>query len=158
MLKAYSSTDLQICLFQSHVLGTQWLFEIKVKLPFFFRLILIMTGNVHFSKRVILQICHLKARGMKDVDIAKKSECRWASIYRILSKGYNFETKLRSGRPKKQLNDNTEIFRLVSTQNWSISREVTVPVSKSTMHRRLQVSKLLNYRKNTLYIKLDKTA
>ncbi len=59
--------------------------------------------------------------------------------------------KSRSRRQKKTTKrQDREIFRLVSTQKLSvrsISKEVTVPVSKSTMHRRLQVSKLLAYRK-----------
>ena len=72
-------------------------------------------------------------------------------IYGVLSKRDNFETKLRSGRPKKSIKrQDIEILRLVSIQSQSIrsiSREVTVPVWKSTVHRELQVSKLLSYRK-----------
>lgn len=59
--------------------------------------------------------------------------------------------KSRTGRLKKTTKrQDREIFRLASSQNLSvrsISREVTIPVSKSTVHRRLQVSKLLAYRK-----------
>lgn len=119
-----------------------------------------MPRNVQFSKTEILQIYRLKARGMKVVDIARKIGRSRAGIYRILSKGDNFETKSRSGRPKKTTKrQDREIFRLVSTQNLSvrsISREVTVPVSKSTVHRRLQVSKLLAYRKMRRSPKLTK--
>jgi transposase len=104
-----------------------------------------MPLNVQFSKREVLQIYRLKALGMKVVDIARKIGRSKSGIYRILSKGDNFETKPRSGRPRKTTKrQDREIFRLVSTQNLSvrsISREVTVPVSKSTVHRRLQVSK-----------------
>ena len=138
MLKAYSSTDPKIRIFQGHVLVMQQFFEIKAKLPFFFRLILKMPSNLHFSKSEILQIYHLKACGLKVVDIARKTRDSRAGIYQILSKGNNFKTKLCSGQPKKASKwQNREIFRLVSTQNLpvqSISREVIVSVSKSTVH------------------------
>ncbi len=110
-----------------------------------------MPRNVLFSKTEILQIYRLKDHGMRVVDIARLIERSKAGIYRILSKGDNFVTKSCSGRPKKTTKrQDREIFRLVSTQNLSvrsISKEVTVPVSKFTVHRRLQVSKLLAYRK-----------
>jgi transposase len=91
-----------------------------------------MPRNVQFFKPEILQIYCLKAHGMKVVDIARKLESSRAGIYRILSKGDNFETKSRSGRPKKTTKrQDREIVRLASTQNLSvlsISDEVTVPV------------------------------
>ena len=58
----------------------------------------------------ILQIYHLKAHGMKVLDNVRKTGRSRASIYRILSKGDNFEAELRSGRPKKQLSGKTERF------------------------------------------------
>ena len=101
-----------------------------------------MLRNVHFSKSEILQIYHLKIRGMKVVDIARKTGRSRADIYRILSKDDNFEKKITFWEPKKTTKrQDREIFKLVSTQNLSvrsISREVTVPISKSTVHRRLQ--------------------
>ena len=110
-----------------------------------------MPLNVQFSKNEILQIYRLKARGMKVVDIAKRIGRSRAGIYRILSKGDNFETKTRSGRPKKTTKrQDRDIVRLASTQNLSvrsISREVAIPVAKSTVHRRLQANKSLAYRK-----------
>lgn len=110
-----------------------------------------MPLNVQFSKNEILQIYRLKARGMKVVDIAKGIGRSRAGIYKILSKGDNFQTKTRSGRPRKTTKrQDRDIFRLASTQNLSvrsISREVPIPVSKSTVHRRLQANKSLVYRK-----------
>ena len=41
---------------------------------------------MHFSKSEILNIYDLKARGLKDVDIAGKTGRNRAGIYRILSK------------------------------------------------------------------------
>ena len=88
---------------------------------------------------------------MKVVDIAKRIGRSRAGIYRILLKGDNFETKTRSGRPKKTTKrQDRDIVRLASTQNLSvrsISREVAIPVAKSTVHRRLQANKSLSYRK-----------
>ncbi len=51
-----------------------------------------MPRNVQFSKTEILQIYLLKAHGMGVVDIARLIEHSKAGIYRILSKGDNFET------------------------------------------------------------------
>ena len=109
-----------------------------------------MPRNVHFSKSKILHINHLKARGLKIVGIARKTGLKRAGFYQILSKSDNFETWLRPGWSKKTTKrQDRKIFGIVSTPNLSvrsISREVIVPVSKSAVHRRLQVSKLLNYR------------
>ena len=106
---------------------------------------------MRFSKSEILQIYHLKARGMKDVDIERKTGRSRAGIYQSLSKDDNFETKLRFGRTKKttKLQDR-EISRSVSIQYLSVlssSREVTVSVLKSTVLRRLHSSELFHYRK-----------
>ena len=60
-----------------------------------------MFRNVFFSKNKILQIYHLKLRGMEVMNVARKAGFSRAGIYRILSKVDNFETQLRSGRPKK---------------------------------------------------------
>ncbi|KFM58275.1 Transposable element Tc3 transposase, partial [Stegodyphus mimosarum] len=110
-----------------------------------------MPRNVQFSKTEIAQIYCLKALGMKVVDIAGKMRRNRAGIYQILSKGDNFETKSRSGRPKQTTKrQDREILRSISTQKLSIrsvSREVTFPISKSTVHRRLQKRKHLIYRK-----------
>ena len=104
-----------------------------------------MPLDVQFSKNEILQIYLLKARRMKVVYIAKRIGCSRASMYRILSKGDNFETKTLSGRPKKATKrQNRDIVRLVSSQNLSVRsifREVSIPVAKSTEHRRLQTNK-----------------
>lgn len=106
---------------------------------------------MQFSKDEIVRIYRLKASGMKVVDIAKTiGRCR-SGVYQVLSKDGKYEAKARSGRPKKTTKrQDREIMRLVSTQNMSvrsISEQVTVPVSKSTVQRRIHASKFLKYRK-----------
>lgn len=85
------------------------------------------------------------------MDIARNIECSRFGFHGILSKSDNFETKSRFGRPMKTTKQqDREIFRLGLTQNvfvWSLSKDVSVPASKSTIHRPLQASTFLDYRK-----------
>ncbi|KAF8766939.1 hypothetical protein HNY73_019954 [Argiope bruennichi] len=119
-----------------------------------------MPRNVQFSAADIAKIWRLKAQNVKVSDIAKQMKRSRSGIYEILSKDTNSIVKKRSGGPRKtSQRQDREILLAVSTHKKSIreiTRTLAFPISRSTVHRRIQSSKFHRYCRicRTLMLKL----
>ena len=69
-----------------------------------------MPRNFYFSKSEILQIYHLKARGLKDVDIERKTSTAGLVFTQFCQKVTILEQNYILGNQRKQLNSKTEKF------------------------------------------------
>ncbi|KAF8778534.1 hypothetical protein HNY73_015248 [Argiope bruennichi] len=107
-----------------------------------------MPRNVPFSAADIAKIWRLKAQNVKVSDIAKQMKRSRSGIYEILSKDANSIVKKRSGRLRKASKGHRqrEFERSFNPEGLFLKLR-GLPISRSTVHRRIQSSKFHRYRR-----------
>ena len=76
-----------------------------------------MPWNVEISRDEICRIRAFKAKSLKDSEICQKTGRSRAAVYKVLSETYTWNSKKRSGRPRKTTERlDRKIMRFVSSQ------------------------------------------